>query len=131
MERQAKIQSIIPSKRERYEIKIYMLCESHTGYLSDFIVYTGADTVYPEPRIILPKLCEDYSNPLKIVLSLLEGFYNAGDNLSLHDLYALPELLRVLFENKNDAYETLQKKRACRKIFRHGSQQKELSSLQK
>ena len=62
----------IPSKRERYGIKIYMLCESHTGYLSDFIVYTGVDTVYPEPGITLPKPFEDYSSPSEIVLILLE-----------------------------------------------------------
>ena len=64
-----KVKVYIPSKRERYGMKIYMLCESHTGYLSD--------TVYPEPSITLPKPFEDYSNPSKIVLSLLEGFYNA------------------------------------------------------
>jgi len=28
-----------PNKRERYGVKIYMLCESSTGYLSKFIVY--------------------------------------------------------------------------------------------
>ena len=30
----------IPSKRERYGVKIYMLCESASGYLSTFIIYT-------------------------------------------------------------------------------------------
>ena len=95
-----KFKVYIPSKRERYGIKIYMFCESHTSYLSDFIVYIGADTVYPEPSITLPKPMEDYSNPSEIVLSLLEGFYNAGYNLAMENLCASPELLRVLFENK-------------------------------
>ena len=67
--------------------EIYMLCKCHTGYLSDFIVYTGADTVYLEPSITLPKPFEGYSNPSEIVLSLLEGFYNAGYNLALDNLY--------------------------------------------
>ena len=97
----------IPSKREHYGIRIYMLCESQTGYLSDFIVYTGADTVYPEPSITLPKPSEDYSNLSKIILSLLEGFYHARYNLALDNLYTLPELLQVLLENKSDAYGTL------------------------
>ena len=86
-----------------------MLCESHVGYLSDFTVYTGADTVYPEPSIILSKPSEDYSRLL--VLSLLEGFYNAGKNLTLYNPCTSPELLRV--------------------FFGHESQQKELASLQK
>ena len=115
----------IPSKREHYGIRIYMLCESQTGYLSDFIVYTGADTVYPEPSITLPKPSEDYSNLSKIILSLLEGFYHARYNLALDNLYTLPELLQMLLENKSDAYGTLW---ACRQIFSHGNQQKELAS---
>ena len=34
----------ILSKRERYGIKIFMLCESETGYLSNFIIYAGSST---------------------------------------------------------------------------------------
>ena len=97
-----------------------MFCEIHTGYLSDFIVYTGADTVYFEPSITLPKPFEDYSNPSNIVLSPLGRFYNAGYNLALDNLYTSPELLRVLFENKTDAHGTLREKRSCRQIFGHG-----------
>lgn len=77
----------IPSKRERYGIKIYMLCESSIGYPSNFIVYCGADTSYPEPSSIsLPKPFDDYKNPSKVVLSLMEGFYNKGYNLALDKL---------------------------------------------
>ena len=36
----------IPSKRERYGVKIYMCCESNTWYLWRFIIYTGVDTIY-------------------------------------------------------------------------------------
>ena len=36
----------IPTKRERYGVKIYMLCESATGYIFNFIIYTGATTEY-------------------------------------------------------------------------------------
>ena len=87
--------------------------------------------MYLESIITLPKPFEDYSNPSKIVLSLFEGFYNAGYNLALDNLYTSPELLRVLFENKTDAYGALRKKRTCRQIFGHGSQQMVLASLQR
>jgi hypothetical protein len=34
----------IPSKGSRFGMKIYKLCESSTGYVWNFIVYTGKDT---------------------------------------------------------------------------------------
>ena len=82
----------IPSKRERYGIKIYMLCESSTGYLWKFIIYTGADTVYPSPGVVLPKPFDDYGNPSKVVLSLLHGLYNKGYKVVLENFYNSPEL---------------------------------------
>ena len=36
----------IPSKRERYGIKLYMVCESDTGYLLRFVIYTKGSTVF-------------------------------------------------------------------------------------
>ena len=55
-----------------------MLRERGTANLPDFIDYTDADTVYPEPSITLSKLLEDYTNPLKIVIIFSEGLCNAG-----------------------------------------------------
>ena len=55
-----------------------MLRERGTANLPDFIDYTGADTVYPEPSITLSKPLEDYTNPLKIVIVFSEGLCNAG-----------------------------------------------------
>ena len=53
-----------------------MICESNTVYLLKFIVYTGASTVYQEPVEEFSKQFDDYTNPSKIVLSLLRGFYH-------------------------------------------------------
>jgi len=78
-----KFRMYIPSKRERYRIKIYMICESDTGYLSNFIVYTGDDTKYPQPSVPLPKEFDEYTNPSKVVLTLMEGFYGKGHNLAI------------------------------------------------
>ena len=100
----------IPSKRERYGVKIYMLCESATGYLRDFIVYTGADTIYPEPPHQLPKPFEQYKSPSKVVLALLAGLFNKGYSLALDNLYTAPELLKALWSLLTDAYGTLRKK---------------------
>ena len=61
----------IPSKRERYGIKLYMVSESDTGYLLRFIVYTGGSTVYQEPVEELSNQFDDHTNPSKVVLPLL------------------------------------------------------------
>ena len=59
-----KFRVYIPSKTERYGIKIYMLCESSTGYLVSFIIYCGSDTKYtPLPDIDLLKDFDEYANP--------------------------------------------------------------------
>ena len=100
----------IPGKRERYGIKIYMLCESESAYLWKFLIYTGAATVYPVPSINLPKPFEEYKNPSKVVLSLMGVLYNQGYNVTLDNLYTSPELLRVLLMHHTDAYRTLRKK---------------------
>ena len=55
----------IPTKHERYGVKLFMLCESNTGYLSNFIIYTGATTAYPVGPLVLPKPFDEYKNPLK------------------------------------------------------------------
>ncbi|KAG8239803.1 hypothetical protein J437_LFUL019419 [Ladona fulva] len=34
----------IPSKRNRFGVKIFVICDCETGYILDFIVYTGSDT---------------------------------------------------------------------------------------
>ena len=68
----------ITIKQEQYSTKNYMLRERSTANLPDFIDYTGADTVYPEPSITLSKPLDDYTNPLKIVIILSEGLCNAG-----------------------------------------------------
>ena len=73
----------IPSKRERYGVKMYVCCESNTGYLWRFIIYTGADTIYMQPNVKLTKPFGDYTGPSKVVLFLNDVLYNEGYNVSL------------------------------------------------
>ena len=44
----------ILTKREWYSIEIFMFCENKTGYLLNFIIYTGATTEYPDHPDPLP-----------------------------------------------------------------------------
>ena len=107
----------IPNKRERYGIKIYMCCESDTGYLYSFIVYTGADTKYTPPNVILPKEFDEYTNYTKVVLSLIDGLYKQGYSVTVDNLYTSPELLLALYANGTDGYGTLRKKKGLPKDF--------------
>src|ERR1700722_18099283 len=34
----------IPSKRHRFGVKLFVLCHCHTGFVLDFIIYTGQQT---------------------------------------------------------------------------------------
>ena len=92
----------IPSKRERYGVKHFMLCESETDYLSSFIIYTGSSTNYCHIADMLLNPWAQYKSPSKVVLSLLKSFFNQGLGI-------------------------LQKKRDYQKHFGTGSQIKETS----
>lgn len=67
----------IPSKRELYGVKLFMLCESETGYLNSFIIYAGSSTDYSHiSDNMLLKPWSQYKSPSKVVLSLLKSFFN-------------------------------------------------------
>ena len=107
----------ILSKRERYDIKLYMVCESDTGYLLRFIVYTGAFTVYQDPVEELSKQFDDYTNPSKVVLPFLRGFYNEGYCVTLDNFYTSPEIAKELLSLGADCYGTLRKKQDLPSYF--------------
>ena len=120
-----KFRVYIPSKRERYGVKIYMLCESKTGYLVSFIIYCGGDTKYTPPAgIDLLKDFDEYANPSKVVLSLASTILNQGYCIIVDNLYTSPELARTFFENGTDIYGTLRKKKGLPQNFRKWKPQK-------
>ena len=95
-----------------------MLCESSTGYLWSFIIYSGADRQPPPPLSVdLLKSFNDYSNPSKIVLSLAEGLFGQGYCIIVDNLYTSPELLLALYKNNVDCDGTLRKKKGLPKNF--------------
>ena len=65
----------LPTKREFYGIKLFMLCESTTAYLSSIIIYTGRSTDYGTlTDDNLPKDWNEYKTASQIVLSLAKPF---------------------------------------------------------
>ena len=112
-----KFRVYIPNKRERYGVKVYMLCESESAYLYSFIIYTGAGMTYKDPGIVFPKPFEEYPAYSRVVLSLLKGLYNQGYCVTLDNLYTEPYLLLALYENKTDSFGTLRKKKGLPRDF--------------
>ena len=98
----------IPSKRGRYGVKLFMLCESEASYLSSFIIYTGSSTDYGHiDDNILLKPWALYKSPSKVVLYLLKSFFNQGYILMLDNCYTSAELANALLNLQTDCLGTL------------------------
>ena len=94
----------IASKRARFGIKFYMLCESSTGYIWNSVIYTGKGTKF-NPRY------SRYGMATSSVLSLLDPLLNQGYCVTTDNFYTSPELYEVLLLNKTDGYGTIRPNR--------------------
>lgn len=79
----------IASKRARFGIKTYMLCEASTGYIWNSIMYTGKGTKL-NPRY------SSYGMATSCVLTLLEPLLNQGYCVTTDNFYTSPELYDIL-----------------------------------
>jgi len=95
---------IIPSKRNRFEIKSFVLCDCKTGYIQDFIVYTGIGTTIGTEH-------KDYGKSGSIVMSLLESYLGKGHILYVDNWYTSLALFDVLHKNCTNACGTVKKRR--------------------
>ncbi|CAI9533890.1 unnamed protein product [Staurois parvus] len=94
----------IASKRARFGVKSYLLCESCTGYIWNTVLYTGKGTKFN------PKY-SSYGLATSSVLSLIEPLLNQGYCITTDNFYTSPELYEVLLQNRTDAYGTVRANR--------------------
>ncbi|XP_056397707.1 piggyBac transposable element-derived protein 4-like [Hyla sarda] len=94
----------IASKRARFGIKSYMLCESATGYIWNSVIYTGKGTQF-NPRY------SGYGMASSSVLTLLEPLLNQGYCVTTDNFYTSPELYEFLLKHKTDGYGTVRANR--------------------
>jgi len=94
----------IPSKRARFGIKFFMLCESQTGYIWNSVLYTGKGTKFS-------KKYADYGLSTASVLSLADKLLGKGYCITMDNFYTSPDLLDILIKNKTDAYGTVRSNR--------------------
>ena len=78
----------IPTKRSRFGIKIYLLCDVRTGMILDFIIYTGTTTDIIKFR--------DVGISGSIVMTLMQSYLDKGHNLFLDSWYTSPALFETL-----------------------------------
>lgn len=90
----------IPLKRARFGIKTYLLCESKSGYVWNFLIYTGHGTLLnPEFR--------DHLVSMQVVLTLAEPLFGKGYCLTMDNYYNCPRLADILITHQTDVYGTL------------------------
>ncbi len=90
-----------PSKRARYGIKFYKLCESASGYCYNFKIYSGKDK-----KII------NQGASQAIVMELSKPILNKGHTIYLDNWFSSPKLYLTLVENKTNAVGTVRVNRA-------------------
>jgi hypothetical protein len=99
----------VPSKRHKFGIKIFALCDCKTGFIMDFIVYTGSKTSL------------NYQEHLgvtgSIVINLLERFLNKSYSLFVDNYYSSPTLCVYLHQYKTAACGTVRSNRTGLPIF--------------
>ncbi|CAH1982575.1 unnamed protein product [Acanthoscelides obtectus] len=93
----------IPSKRKRFGIKLFALCET-SGYMYNFIIYTGADTIYEAQHSQEPVTS-------RIVLSLVDSLLDKGYRLFLDNYYTSVDLVNKLVKRRTDCVGTIRANR--------------------
>lgn len=93
----------IPSKRHRFGIKMFVLCDVKTGFILDFIIYCGEGTDITDSE------CLGVSGA--VVTTLLQDYLNKGHNLFIDNWYSSPQLYDFLHTKKTNACGTVRKTR--------------------
>ncbi|KOB71806.1 PiggyBac transposable element-derived protein 4, partial [Operophtera brumata] len=104
----------IATKAAKVGVKTYELCESSTGYLWNFYVYTGKDSQQPSSELQDMDTAENSTKPpaptcatARIVLNLVNPLLNLGHTLVMDNFYNSPLLARYLKSQGTDCYGTL------------------------
>lgn len=92
----------IPSKRSRFGIKTFVICDCQTGYVLDFVVYTGAKSDIDEVGL---------GKSGDIVATLLKSYLNKGHTVYLDNWYSSPQLFLWLHTRTTNACGTVRKNR--------------------
>jgi len=94
----------IPSKRNRFGIKSFVLCDTKSGFVQDFIIYNGSLTT-------VDCVNEFIGKSGNIVMELLKPYLGKGHTLYVDNWYTSPALFILLHHNQTNACGTVRKRR--------------------
>ncbi|XP_026736358.1 piggyBac transposable element-derived protein 4-like [Trichoplusia ni] len=97
------IRQYLPKKRNRFGIKLFVMCDVQTGIIIDFIVYCGAATEIIDP-------C-NLGVGGAVVSTLIRDFFGSNRHLYVDNWYTSPVLLDYLHRNNIYACGTVKKNR--------------------
>lgn len=100
----------IPSKRHRFGIKMFVLCDVMTGYILDFIIYCGEGTdIVDEQGLGISGA---------VVTTLMKDYFGKGHTMWTDNWYSSPDLFKHLHDNITNACGTVRKNRKNMPKFR-------------
>lgn len=102
----------IKSKRHRFGIKLFVLCDVETDFILDFIIYTGAE-------IKLLPYDANIGISGAVVKTLIASYLNKGYNLYTDNWYTSPILAQYLYHKKNTITGTVRKNRQRMPILKN------------
>lgn len=94
----------IPSKRSRFGLKFFMLCESESSYIWKSLIYTGKDTEFN------PKYAA-FDATGSVVLTLCKKLLNKRYCLVMDNFYNSAKLFEYLQDKQTNVYGTVRPNR--------------------
>ena len=89
----------ILSKRHRFGIKFFVICDCKTGYVLHFLIYTGTD--------VDVAASDPHGFSGAVVKKLMDNYFNRNHILYTDNYYTSLALSKFLFENKTGSCGTV------------------------
>jgi hypothetical protein len=96
------IKTYFPLKAAKFGIKLYKICESFTGYLWQFVIYTASTT-----EIQTDIVYTDVQKTTQIVIKLMELLFGVGHAMWMDNYYNSPEMCLLLKQKGINVAATL------------------------
>ena len=101
----------LPLKRARFGIKLYALCESKTGYMFRFRVYTGKEDPASALSNVVPNDAKEFLSSEKLVIALMQPMLNRGYHCYTDNYYTSVRLANYLIEKSTHLCGTIRANR--------------------
>lgn len=97
------LKQYLPKKRNRFGIKLFVLCDVETRYILDFVVYCGSETDIEQ--------ISELGVSGSVVVTLLKDYFSSNRQLFVDNWYSSPKLFLYLKDNGIYACGTVKKNR--------------------